>query len=104
MTSQIVLPWLLGALVGSMLFFAITVAPTVFRALPGEHGGSFLRAFFPRYYLWGMLVALLCTLVALHGGAVTLVSVICALVTILFVYARQLLLPRINRARDLKTE
>jgi len=34
MTMQALLVWLLGGLVGSMLFFAITVAPTVFKALP----------------------------------------------------------------------
>ena len=35
---------LFGALAGSMLFFAFAVAPTVFRSLPAEHAGPFLRA------------------------------------------------------------
>ena len=99
MIAQIALPWLLGALIGSMLFFAVTVAPTVFRALPAENGGKFLRRFFPQYYLWGIALGILCTLAALlTTNAMT--TAVCAVVTLLFVYARQWLMPRINRARD----
>ena len=96
---DIALPWLLGALVGSMLFFAVTVAPTVFRVLSAEQGGAFLRRFFPQYYLWGMMLSIICTLVAFFSGGRLLLG-ICAMVAALFVYARQLLMPRINRARD----
>ena len=42
MNAAMLLIWLPGALAGSMLFFAIVVAPTVFRALPAEVAGSFL--------------------------------------------------------------
>ena len=99
MIDQIALPWLLGALIGSMLFFAVTVAPTVFRALPAEDGGKFLRRFFPQYYLWGIALGILCTLAALLSAS-AIAAGLCALVTALFVYARQWLMPRINRARD----
>ncbi len=100
MITEITLTWLLGALGGSMLFFAVAVAPTVFRVLPVEQGGAFLRRFFPRYYLWGFMVALLCTLTAVLGSAGIVTAATCASVATLFVYARQLLMPRINRARD----
>lgn len=100
MMTQTFLIWLLGGLVGSMLFFAITVAPTVFRALPAEHAGKFLRTFFPHYYLWGLAVAIVCTLVALAAGAANAVISICTLVTLMFIYARQFLMPKINQARD----
>ncbi len=100
MITDIALPWLLGALAGSMLFFAATVAPTVFRALSVEQGGAFLRRFFPRYYVWGFGVALMCTLIALLGDADPLAGAICAAIAVLFLYARQWLMPRINRARD----
>ena len=91
---------LFGALAGSMLFFALAVAPTVFRSLPAEHAGAFLRMLFPRYYLWGIVVALACSLSAWlseTGGVATGVSLA---VLLLFVYARQFLMPAINRARD----
>lgn len=93
-----VLLWVVGALAGSMVFFAATVAPTVFGALPADQAGSFLRAFFPKYYLWGLVVALLASIVAM--GTTPLLGALCALVAVLFGYARQVLMPRINRARD----
>ena len=103
MTAHIALTWLLGALIGSMLFFAFTVAPTVFRALPAEHGSAFLRRFFPQYYLWGIVLAMLCTLVA-FATSDQFSWGICAGVLVLFIYARQSLMPRINRARDSELE
>jgi len=103
MTLQAILLWTLGGLTGSMLFFAIVVAPAVFRALPGEPAGILLRALFPRYYLWGLVTAILATLLALPADAGAGVIVVCALVTVLFVFARQHLLPAISRARDARS-
>ena len=99
MTLISVLVWMLGGLTGSMLLFALVVAPTVFRALPAEQAGPFLRALFPRYYLWGLVAALLATLLAVWANAGGLVISACATVTVLFVFARQNLMPAINRAR-----
>ncbi len=90
----------LGVLIGSMLFFAAVVAPTVFRTLPAEHAGPFLRRLFPRYYAWGFVVAALATLLAALAGAAPAAIVVAALIALGFGVARQLLLPRINRARD----
>ncbi len=104
MITEIALSWLLGALAGSMLFFAATVAPTVFRALSVEQGGAFLRRFFPRYYAWGFGIAVLCALTALFGDAHLIASAICFMLAGLFVYARQWLMPRINQARDRELE
>ena len=89
---------LVGILLGSMLFFAITVAPTVFRSLAADQAGRFLRAMFPRYYLWGLVIALITAAVALMSDVV--LSVVLAVIAALFLYARQVLMPQINRARD----
>jgi len=89
---------LVGALIGSMLFFAITVAPTVFKTLPAENASRFLRAFFPHYYLWGLVVALVTALLAINTHPV--ISVVCFLVAMLFVFSRQALMPMINDMRD----
>jgi hypothetical protein len=89
---------LVGALIGSMLFFAITVAPTVFKTLPAENASRFLRAFFPHYYLWGLVVAMVAALLAINTHPV--ISVACFLVAMLFVFSRQALMPRINNMRD----
>ena len=90
--------WLVGALLGSMLFFAVTVAPTVFSALSANQAGRFLRAFFPHYYLWGLGIALIAAALAMDQNAE--VSVALLLVAMLFVFARQVLMPQINHARD----
>ena len=103
MNSPLLLSWLFGALVGSMLFFATTVAPTVFRALPAAAAGTFLRRLFPLYYLWGLALSILCTIAAYYGANST-AAIICALVASMFVYARLVLLPLINRARDRKLD
>ena len=93
-----ILVLMIGSLAGSMLFFGVVVAPQVFRALPEESAGRFLRAFFPGYYLWGGIVATLAGLTAIFIDWVS--SVICLLVIISFAYARQRLMPQINAARD----
>jgi hypothetical protein len=103
MNASMLLIWLTGALAGSMFFFAIAVAPTVFRALPAEAAGSFLRSLFPVYFLWGLVMSLLCIITAIYAVELVVGS-ICAMVAILFAYARYSLLPRINRARDRKID
>ena len=101
MNSSQLLIWLLGTLVGSMLFFAAIVAPTVFRALATDTAGVFLRRFFPLYFLWGLVLSILCTAAAFYSVNLIAGS-ICAAVALLFLYARFVLLGQINRARDLK--
>jgi hypothetical protein len=36
-------------LLGGMVFFAALIAPLVFRVLPADQGGRFIRTLFPRY-------------------------------------------------------
>ena len=93
-----ILLWAVGALAGSMVFFAVVVAPKVFQVLPPDQAGTFLRAFFPNYYLWGLVVAAASTLIAVWTSWT--ISLACAAVAVLFVYARQILMPKINDARD----
>jgi hypothetical protein len=90
----------IGALLGIMLFFAFAVAPTVFRSLPAEHAGTYLRAIFPRYYLWGIIFTIITAAIAIEvdTNVFTTVSVI----AILFIFSRQILVPAINVARDAK--
>jgi len=85
-------------LIGSMSFFAATVAPTVFKTLSLETAGIFLRAFFPRYYLWGLALAGIASLIALTVD--WFLALTCMVVALLFVGARQVLMPKINQARD----
>jgi hypothetical protein len=85
-------------LAGGMLFFAVLVAPLVFRVLSAEPGGAFIRALFPRYYIWVAACA--------AAAAVALFPLskpdagIMAVVAGLAVWLRQVLMPRINAASD----
>ena len=90
--------WVTGALVGSMVFFGAIVAPKVFQALPPEHAGAFLRSFFPSYYLWGLVIASASTAIALWASWPVFLA--CSAVLVLFAYARQIVMPKINAARD----
>lgn len=90
---------MLGAVsLGAMLFFAAVVAPLVFTRLPEETAGRFIRELFPWYYLaLGLLTGLAAAAAAraMPGDAVVF-GAVCAG----FVYARQVLMPRINHLRD----
>ncbi len=98
MAPSLIIDILASLLLGSMVFFAAVVAPAVFRALEGDSAGAFLRVLFPRYYLWGMVLSLanlgVCLLHSPKGAALM------ALVLAGFVYARQVLVPALNAARD----
>jgi hypothetical protein len=74
------------------------VAPTVFRSLPAEHAGRYLRSIFPVYYTWGIILALVISFIAYDTNII--VFVISSIITVLFIYSRQGLLPRINLARE----
>jgi hypothetical protein len=89
-------------LVGGMLFFPSVVAPVVFASLPEAQAGAFLRAMFPRYYVFMIILSLAAAVMfQLSPGAVVSVeAVLCLSVSVSTFWVRQRLLPRINAARD----
>jgi uncharacterized membrane protein len=88
----------LALLLGGMLFFAVLVAPVVFRALPPEPAGRFLRTLFPRYYLW-VLACSAAAAVALFPLSKADAGIM-AVVAGLGFWLRQVLMPRINALSD----
>lgn len=87
---------------GGMTFFSAVMAPLVFTKLPLETAGAFIRQVFPWYYLVMGLTTLLAVLLLLPGigAGVGWPAALSAFALIGFVMARQLLMPRINAARD----
>lgn len=85
-----------AANIGIMVFFTIAVAPTVFKVLPQDWAGVYVRAFFPKYYAFLGLTSL--AAVALADSVVFRVAL--SLCAALFFLALWLLTPRINAARD----
>ena len=100
MSNETLLLSAIGALLGIMLFFAFAVAPTVFRSLPVEHAGTYLRAIFPRYYLWGIIFAIITAVIAFSVDFTVFTTVL--VIAVLFIFSRQILVPAINVARDAK--
>ncbi len=97
-----IISFVAASLLGSMVFFAVVVAPTVFRTLEVNDAGRFLRALFPRYYSWGLAVSGIGLLAAFWVGSFYIASLVA--VVALFLYARQVLMPKINEARDAELE
>jgi uncharacterized membrane protein len=95
--------------VGSILFFSFGVAPVIFKVLGAEAGGKFVRALFPRYYLWGAVAGAI-ALPAMVGvplcfpelrrpmvGVLATINIVGVLIML---YAGNSLTPAINAARD----
>ena len=87
---------------GGMTFFSAVMAPLVFTKLPLDTAGAFIREVFPWYYLAMGLTTLLAVLLLFPGlgAGAGWPAVLSALVLIGFVVARQILMPKINDARD----
>jgi hypothetical protein len=99
----------MAAMAGSIVFFSFAVAPIIFRVLGAEVGGRFVRALFPRYYLWGAI----CGAIALpafvagplcfpeyRGIAVGIQAMLLLCCILIMLYGGNSLVPEINRARD----
>jgi hypothetical protein len=85
-------------LLGGMLFFAVLVAPAVFRTLPAEPAGSLIRAVFPGYYVWvfGCAAAAAVALFPLSKPDAGVMAVTAGLA----LWLRLVLMPRINALSD----
>ncbi len=87
-----------ACLLGGMVFFGAIMAPLVFTKLDGATAGRFIRATFPRYYLYVAAASAL--------GAAGLIwqdrasGLALAVVTALTIWLRQGLMPLLNRLRD----
>lgn len=91
-----------GMWLGAMVFFAAVVAPTVFGTLEPIEAGQMIRRVFPKYYLFGFI----CLAVALVASLVSpnWVSFAVAILLGITWYARQILMPKVNVARDTMLE
>jgi hypothetical protein len=94
----LVLAW--AVWLGSVVFFSFVVAPTAFHALGRDGAAPLMRAIFPRYYLAALISGGLMLVAALGLGADLRVTVPIVIGLALAGYARQVVTPAVNRARD----
>ncbi len=87
-----------ACLLGGMVFFAAILAPLVFTKLDGATAARFIRATFPRYYLYVAVAALLGAVGLIWADRVS--GIVLLVVALLTVWLRQGLMPTLNRLRD----
>ena len=88
-----------AAILSYMIFFPVVVATSVFKVLDEKQSSKFLRIFFPKYYLFGLVLSLLGLIMSIFEK--NNFSLIVFILLILgFVFSRQFLMPIINKAKD----
>ena len=88
-----------AAILSFMIFFPVVVATSVFKVLDEKQSSKFLRIFFPKYYLFGLVLSLLGLIMSIFEK--NNFSLIVFILLILgFVFSRQFLMPNINKAKD----
>ena len=88
--------YLLAGVAGVMLFFSVAVAPTIFKTLPQEWAGVYVRAFFPKYYAVLGIACLAASLLT-NISAIKHTAFTCAA---LFALSLFILTPKVNAAKD----
>ena len=92
-----------AAILSFMIFFPLVVATAVFKVLDEKQSSKFLRIFFPNYYLYGFVLSVIgLTLSTYYENKLSML--IFLLITVGFVFSRQVLMPMINKSKDLEEE
>jgi len=87
---------LIASNLGVMFFFTVAVAPSIFKVLPAEWAGVYVRQFFPKYYLYLGLIAFIAAVLSDDFNF----QVLSSSCTVLFLFLVFFLTPRINLAKD----
>ena len=93
---------LISIWIGVIVFFSAIIAPTVFKTLDEKSAGVFLRAFFPKYYLFAIVIGLaaLALIMIFNIEMSNILYIAIVSITILSIISR-FMIPMINNARDL---
>ena len=92
-----------AAILSFMIFFPVVVATSVFKVLDEKQSSKFLRIFFPKYYLFGLVLSLTGLIIAIFDKN-NMSMIIFLLIIIGFLFSRQFLMPIINKAKDNNNE
>ena len=85
-------------LFGGMTLYSFGFAAFVFNALPAETAGPLIRQAFPRFYLFVLGSSLLGAVLVVWTDPLS--AILLATVAATTIFARQILMPAINRATD----
>ena len=88
-------------LFGGMLLYSFGFAPLIFHSLQKEEAGALIRTAFPWYYIFIVTVSSASSIAFFLLDSSS--AFFMAAIAIIGLYSRQILMPQINRARDLNT-
>ncbi|RZO98546.1 MAG: DUF4149 domain-containing protein [Gammaproteobacteria bacterium] len=87
-----------GLISGMIIFQSALLAPTVFKVIPEDQAGPFLRSIFPKLFFTIALIGAFSFLVALFSNDLLLTLI--PLSTVIIMATCYCLIPMTNRARD----
>ena len=93
---KFVIPFLLG----SLLFFTIIIAPTIFSTLDAKNSRNIIRNIFPKLYTWSIIFSFISFVLVFLIFNINLWSSFSFLILILYIISRQILMPKINSLSD----
>ena len=88
-----------AANIGFMSMFTVVVAPAVFKVLSQKAAASYLRALFPRLFMFGFATSSIATISSLFDSGIQ-ITVISAVIAFGFLFNAVILTPKINQCRD----
>ena len=92
-----------ASILSFMIFFPLVVATSVFKVLDEKQSSKFLRIFFPKYYLYGFVLSVIGLTISTYYENKSSMLIF-LLIMIGFIFSRQVLMPIINKAKDLNNE
>ena len=95
---------LVSLVLGVMLFFSFVLAPMIFKVLPPDNAGVFVRAIFPYYYLVNLLILCIICSFYIYYETFVLDFYLILFCTLLFFFNLIFLMPKINKYKDQQNE
>ena len=103
MSEQIIMN-MVSLVLGVMLFFSFILAPMIFKVLPPDNAGVFIRAIFPYYYLVNLLIRGLVSGFYIFYQTFILDFYLVFTSALLFFFNLVYLMPKINKLKDERNE
>ena len=99
MISQIS-TYMVGMVLGIMLFFSFVIAPVTFTVLDEENSRKFIRKIFPYYYNVNLVISFFVLIFFVIQKTFSLNFYLVLMVAILFALSNYILMPLINKYKD----
>jgi zinc transporter ZupT len=103
MSEQIIMN-MVSLVLGIMLFFSFILAPMIFKVLPPDNAGVFIRAIFPYYYLVNLLILGPVSGFYIFYQTFILDFYLVFTSALLFFFNLVYLMPKINKLKDERNE